>query len=189
MALKATVFKADLQISDLDRNYYTNHNLTLARHPSETDERLMVRLFAFALHADQHLEFTRGLSANEEPDLWQKSATGEIDLWVDIGLPDATRIRKACHRARQVVIYCYGERSVGPWWQQVAGGLARFDNLTIRQLPPASTAALITLTARTMRLQCNIQDDIAWFGNDSNGFTIDYQTLRAAHTTTSNGRR
>ncbi len=189
MALKATVFKADLQVSDLDRNYYAGHNLTLARHPSETDERMMVRLLAFALHAGEYLEFSRGLSASEEPDLWQKNATGEIDLWIDIGLPDATRIRKACHRARQVVIYCYGERSVQPWWQQLDGKLIRFENLTIRQLSPPSTAALVTLTARTMQLQCTIQDSTAWFGDHANGFAIDYQTLLAAATKTSNGRR
>ncbi len=189
MALKATIFKADLQLSDLDRNYYASHNLTLARHPSETDERLMVRLLAFALHADEHLEFTRGLSASDEPDLWQTSASGEIDLWIDIGLPDASRIRKACHRARQVVIYCYGERTVQPWWQQLDGKLTRFENLTVRQLPPASTAALVTLTARTMRLQCNIQDDLVWLGDERNGFSVDYQTLLAAQPQASVARR
>ncbi len=189
MALKATIFKVELQLSDLDRNYYASHSLTLARHPSETDERLMVRLLAFALHADEYLAFTRGLSAGDEPDLWQTSATGDIDLWIDVGLPDADRIRKACHRARQVVIYCYGERAVRPWWRQLDGKLARFENLTVRQLSPASTAALVTLTARTMQLQCTIQDGLVWLGDEHNGFNVDYQTLLAAETQTSVTRR
>ena len=88
MALKATIFKADLQIADMDRNHYGNHALTLARHPSETDERMMVRLLAFAIHADEQLSFGKGLSTEDEPDLWQKDLTGAIERWIDVGLPD-----------------------------------------------------------------------------------------------------
>ena len=104
MALKATIFKAELQIADMDRNYYHDHALTIARHPSETDERMMVRLLAYALHADETLSFGKGLSTDDEPDLWQKDLTGAIELWIDVGQPDEKRIRKACGRARQVFV-------------------------------------------------------------------------------------
>ena len=109
MALSATIFKANLQVSDMDRNYYAEHLLTLARHPSETDERMMVRLLAYALHADEYLNFTKGLCADEEPDLWLKNLTDEIELWIDVGQPDERRLRKACSRAAQVYLYLYGE--------------------------------------------------------------------------------
>ena len=105
MALKATIFKADLQIADMDRHYYGDHALTIARHPSETDERMMVRLLAFALHAHDMLAFGRGLSADDEPDLWQKDLTGAIDLWIDVGQPDEKRMLKACGRSSRVVVY------------------------------------------------------------------------------------
>ena len=101
MALTATVFKADLQIADMDRGYYADHHLTLARHPSETDERMMVRLLAFALHASEALQFTKGVCADDEPQLWERSLSDEPLLWIEVGLPDERRLRKACNRARQ----------------------------------------------------------------------------------------
>ena len=88
MAIKSTIFKIDLQITDLDRNYYQTHALTIARHPSETDERMIVRVIAFALHAHASLEFGKGLSAEDEPDLWRRDLTGTIEQWIEVGLPD-----------------------------------------------------------------------------------------------------
>lgn len=105
MALKATIFKAEISISDMDRHYYQEHPLTIAQHPSETNERMMVRLLAFALNADERLEFTKGLSADDEPELWNKNYSDEIELWIELGQPDEKRIRKACGRSRQVIIY------------------------------------------------------------------------------------
>ena len=99
MALSATICKADLNIVDMDRHYYQQHSLTVAQHPSENDERLMIRLLAFALHADEFLSFTKGLSTDDEPDLWQKSLSGEIELWIELGLPSEKRLKKACGRA------------------------------------------------------------------------------------------
>lgn len=165
MALKATVFKITLEIADLDRGYYQTHDLTTARHPSETDERMMVRVLAFAFHASDRLAFTKGLSADNEPDLWQRSLTGEIELWIDVGLPDARRIRKACTRARQVAIYCYGGRAAQLWQNQQADALARFDNLSVMNLPTADSPGLAALVARTMRLQCTIQDRQIWISS------------------------
>ena len=158
MALKATVHKAELQISDMDRNYYATHALTLAQHPSETDERLMVRLFAFALFADERLAFGRGLSTDDEPDLWRKSLTGEIEQWIDLGQPDESRIRKACGRAREVEVIGYSGRSFALWWEKNATALARCTNLTVLELPADTAPALVALMTRGMKLQCLIQE-------------------------------
>ena len=167
MAQKATIFKADLQIADMDRHYYEPHSLTLARHPSETDERMMVRLLAFALHADEALSFTKGLSTDDEPDLWLKDLSGEIDLWIDIGQPDEKRIRKACGRARQVAIYCYSSRSAAIWWEQNSSKLQRFDNLRVINVQNDASKQLAKLAQRNMQLQCTIQDGQVWLGNDT----------------------
>jgi len=136
MAIKATVYKADLQISDMDRHYYQNHSLTLAQHPSETLERMMIRILVFTLHAHEDLALTRGLSSDEEPDIWLKLPTGEIDTWIDVGQPDEKRIKKACARDRQVYIYTYSGASAQIWWGKIASKLKRFENLTRNQLSP-----------------------------------------------------
>ena len=164
MALKATIFKAELQVSDMDRAYYASHSLTLARHPSETDERMMVRLLAFALNADAALEFGRGISANDEPDLVKKDLTGEIELWIDVGLPDERDVRKACGRAERVTVYLYG-RGAGLWWGQNAPGLARHENLSVVEIPQAVSIALAKLAARNMALNCSIQEGQFWLAD------------------------
>lgn len=168
MALKATIYKAELQVSDLDRHYYQEHSLTLARHPSETDERLMVRLLAFALHASPSLAFGRGLSSEDEADLWDIDPTGAIALWIDVGLPDERDIRRACHRARRVVVLGYGGRAAEVWWQQNAGKLAGYDNLTVLNLTAADSQALTTLAGRNMKLQCTLQEGLVWLGDTAN---------------------
>ncbi|MGY0556699.1 MULTISPECIES: YaeQ family protein [unclassified Lysobacter] len=158
MALKSTVVKAELQISDMDRNYYATHNLTLAQHPSETDERLMVRVLAFALYADERLEFGRGLSDEDEPGLSRRSYTGEIELWIDLGHPDESRIKKACGRAQQVVVVNYGGRASDIWWDKVASSLTRLKNLTVIDIPAEVVDALPAIGERGMRLNVLIQD-------------------------------
>lgn len=162
MALSSTIFKANLQISDMDRNYYEEHQLTLARHPSETDERMMVRLLAFALHAHEHLGFTKGLCDDEEPALWQKSLTDEIELWIDVGLPDERRVRKACSRAAQVCLYIYGGRNADLWWQRNGDKLRRFGNLRVIEIPELASNELAGLVQRSMQLQCTMQDGEFW---------------------------
>lgn len=158
MALKATIFKADLQLADLDRNHYETYALTLARHPSETDERMMVRLLAFALYADELLAFGKGLSTDEEPDLWLKDLTGNIELWINVGQPDERWLRKAAGRARQVVAICYGGRSSEIWWETNRAVLERLQNLTVIKLAPEDAQALARLASRNMSLQCMMQD-------------------------------
>ena len=157
MAINATVFKAFLQIADMDRYYYADHTLTLARHPSETDERMMVRLLAFALYADEALAFGKGLSSDDEPDLWQKDLTGAIDRWISVGLPDERLIRKACGRAAEVVVISYGSPA-DIWWKENRGKLQQLDKLTVLKLPVDATQALAELASRTMQLQCTIQE-------------------------------
>lgn len=166
MALKATIFKATLNIADMDRHYYADHQLTLARHPSENDERMMVRLLAFALNASEQLEFTKGLSTDDEPELWQKSLSNEIELWIELGLPDESRLRKACNRSKQVILYTYGGRGVPIWWDKNKSKLARFNNLTCVNLDPEATEQLAGLAQRAMSLQVTIQDGEVTFSNE-----------------------
>ncbi len=179
MALKATIFKADLNIADMDRHYYHDHVLTIAQHPSENDERMMVRLLAFALHAHDDLTFGKGLSTEDEPDLWHKDLTGTIELWVDVGLPDERRIRKACGRAKRVVIYSYGGRGADLWWQQNRSKLERVDNLSVCNLPADISLALANLARRSMQLQCTIQDGQVWIANNDDRIELDLTVLKA----------
>ena len=168
MALKSTIFKIDLQIADMDRNYYQDHVLTIARHPSETDERMMVRVLAFALNASEYLTFANGISADDEPDLWQKDLTGAIELWIDVGLPDEKLIRKACGRSNQVIIYTYGGRVAEMWWDQCSKKLEKSNNLSIINLSLESSRELAKLAQRNMQLHCTIQDGDIWLADNSN---------------------
>lgn len=172
MALSSTIFKAHLQISDMDRHYYDEHQLTLARHPSETDERMMVRLLAFALHANEHLCFTKGLCDDEEPALWQKSLSDEIELWIDVGLPDERRVRKACSRAAKVCLYIYGGRNAELWWQRNGDKLQRYNNLSVVEIPEAACNALVDLVQRSMQLQCTVQDGDFWLSCEDRTVTV-----------------
>lgn len=165
MALKSTVYKANLQIADMERHYYQDHALTLARHPSETDERMMVRLLAFALQAHERLAFGQGLSADDEADIWRMDLTGRIEQWIDVGLPDERLLRKASSRADEVLLYAYGGRTAEMWFEQNRKELARLKNLAIYNLAPESTQALAALAQRTMDLQCTIQDGQVWLSN------------------------
>lgn len=158
MAQKATIYKVELSISDMDRHYYETHKLTVAKHPSETDERLMVRLVAFALNAHEHLEMTKGLSTDDEPDIWQKSLSGELDVWVALGLPSEKVMRQSCGKAAKVVVYPYGGRTAEVWWDKIKNSASRFDNLQVTRLSETDTSALATLASRAMKLQINIQD-------------------------------
>src|SRR5665648_206443 len=134
MATKATINKALLNIANMDSHYYAEHNLTMAQHPSETDLRLMVRLLAFILNANEDLEFCKGISQDDEPDLWKKSLGGDIKLWIDLGQPDAKRIKKACGRSEKVIIYTYQEGMATSWWKQIETSLTRFTNLQVVHL-------------------------------------------------------
>lgn len=158
MAQKSTVYKVELSISDMDRHYYETHKLTVAKHPSETDERLMVRLLAFALNAHENLELTKGLSTDDEPDIWQKSLSDELELWVALGLPSEKIVRQSCGKSNKVVVYSYGGRTAETWWDKIKNSTTRFNNLQVVNLSENDTSNLEALASRSMKLQVNIQD-------------------------------
>ena len=166
MALKSTVYKAQLQIADMDRQLYADHAMTLALHPSETEERLLVRLLAFALqvpHDDSRgaLQFARGLSDTDEPDLWQHDLSGQLVHWLEVGQPDERRLARACGRAERVTLYAYG--SAAPvWWAPLQGKVARLSNLAVWQIPAPQAQALAALATRSMQWQVTVQDGLAW---------------------------
>jgi uncharacterized protein YaeQ len=180
MALKSTIFKAKIGIADLDRHYYAEHQLTLARHPSETDERLMVRLLAFALFADDRLEFGRGLSTEDEPALWLRDYTGDIKLWIEVGLPDGRLLRRAAGRAGRVVVVAYGGRAVDAWWAREGPTLSGMGNLEVLLVAAAESAALAELAERSMDLQCTIQDRHVLLSDGTRTLTIEPERLTPA---------
>lgn len=177
MALKSTIYKAKLGIADMDRPYYGEHLLTLARHPSETDERLMVRLLAFALFADERLEFGRGISTDDEPALWLKDYSGDVRLWIEVGLPDERLVRKACGRADAVVVLAYGGRQVDAWWAKDGPAMARLDKLRVLALDSDQSKALAALAERGMEIQCTIQDSHVWLTDGPNTVAIEPRKL------------
>jgi uncharacterized protein YaeQ len=173
MALKSTIFKASLQIADIDHGYYADHALTLARHPSETDERMMVRLCALALNAHQlqsvcqgdgTLAFGAGLSDPDEPDVWLRDFTGRTRLWLEVGQPEDKPLLKACGRAEQVALYCFSA-SADIWWRSMQTKLARPPNLAVWRIPSAAAQALIPMAQRSMQLQATVQEGVLMLGD------------------------
>ena len=156
MAVGATIYKCNLNIANMDTHYYAEHSLTMAKHPSESDIRLMVRLLSFAINARENLEFTKGISQDDEPDLWAKSLSGDIELWIDIGQPEEKRLRKASGRSDSVNVYIYQEGIGQAWLKQNSKTIKRFKNLSIIYLDVEGD--LEELCERTMDLQCNISD-------------------------------
>ncbi len=158
MALRSTIYKIDLHVSDSDRNYYNSHSLTVAQHPSETEERMMVRLVLFAMHAQEDLTFTKGLSDVDEPDIWIKDLTGQIQLWLEVGQPDEKRILKAASRSEKVVICAYSGQASKVWWSGIKNKIARAKNLQVICLPQPITKILASWVERGMQLHVNIQE-------------------------------
>jgi len=176
MALKSTIYKVNLQIADIDRHYYADHQLNIACHPSETLERMMVRTLVFALHAHAYLEFGKGISDTDEPDIWQKDLTGSIDKWIEVGQPEERRILKACGKAAQVLVYLYSS-SAPVWWKQIGNKLTRAKNLTVLQIAPQTSTSLTQLCQRSMQLQVTIQDGEIWIRDDSQAVQAEIVTL------------
>ena len=177
MALGATICKAALQVADIDRGHYAEHALTIARHPSETEERMMVRVLAFALNAHERLAFGKGLADADEPDLWQRDLTGAIEHWIEVGQPDDKRLLRACGRAGRVTVYAY-RSGAELWWAPLAGPLARARNLAVWRIPPAASRALGALAARTMQLSCTVQDGQAWLSDATRTAQVEPVALR-----------
>ena len=179
MAIKSTIFKVNLQIADMERHYYQDHALTIAKHPSETDERMMMRLLAFCLHAHEYLAFGQGMTDDDEADLWQKDLSSVIELWIDVGMPDEKLIRKACGRAKQVIVYCYGGRVVDMWFAQNKRQFERLKNLTVISLPVESTRAIAKMAQRNMQLNCTVQDGQVWLSDGDESVMIELMALKA----------
>ena len=183
MALKSTIFKANLQIADIDHGYYANHSLTLARHPSETDERMMIRLTALALQAhtlqslcqsDGTLAFGAGLSNPEEPDVWLRDFTGQIRLWIEVGQPEEKPLTKACGKAEHVVVYCF-HHAAEVWWRSIESKLERLSNLEVWRVPTLASQKLATLAQRNMPLQATIQEASLMFNDGTQNITLECQ--------------
>lgn len=158
MAQKATIYKVELSVSDMDRHYFETHKLTVAKHPSETDERMMLRILAFALNAHEQLEMTKGLSTDDEPDIWEKSLSGELNRWITLGLPGEKIVRQSCGKAKSVIIYAYGGNPADMWWSKIQNSTTRFDNLSVVNLAQEETKQLAELADRSMQMQVNIQE-------------------------------
>lgn len=173
MALTATIFKAQVSIADIDRGYYADHNLTLARHPSETDERLMVRLLAFIANAHERLTFGKGLSDDDEPDLWHIDYDGTIVQWIELGQPDEKRLRRACGRARSVLVYSYSGSASDIWWKKNSSSLRRLTNLSVWFVPAAQSTELATWAERSMTLQVTVQDGQIWLTSGERSLTVE----------------
>ena len=177
MALKATILKANIQLADMDKNYYETLNLTLAQHPSETDQRLMVRLMAYILNAHEDLQFGKGVSDEDEAAIWQINYSDEIALWIELGQIDEKRIKKACNKAEQAKLYCYGS-STDVWWNNNRNKLAIFKNLSVEQFSLDTTNALEALLSRSMEFQCSIQDGQLWLTAGENSVLIETIKLK-----------
>lgn len=177
MALKATIYKANIELADMDRNYYDSLQLTLAQHPSETDQRFMVRLISYILNAHNDLQFGKGVSDEDEAAIWQINYSDEIALWIELGQLDEKRIKKACNKAEQVKLYCYGS-SVETWWSQSQHTLNKFSKLSIEQFETSTTDALVKLLSRTMEFQCSIQDGQLWLTCGHESLLIETKTLK-----------
>ena len=184
MALKSTIFKAALAVADIDHGYYADHALTLARHPSETDERMMIRLVALALNAyklqdvcqgDGTLAFGAGLSNVDEPDVWLRDFTGETKLWIEVGQPEDKPIIKACGKSDEVIVYCFNH-AAEIWWRGIENKLTRPQNLQVYRVPTESSQALAALAQRSMQLQATIQENTLTLGDGAN--SIDVELLR-----------
>ncbi|MGB0937541.1 MAG: YaeQ family protein [Colwellia sp.] len=180
MALKATIYKANIAIADMDKNYYDTIALTLAQHPSETPQRLMLRLVAFILNAHQDLRFGRGLSDETEAAIWQINYSDEIAVWIELGQLDEKRLKKACNQAGKVKLYCYGS-SVSTWWKQTEQSLQQYDSLSIEQFEQSTSDELVKLLSRNMDFQCSIQDGQLWLTSGDETLLIETTKLKEAY--------
>ncbi len=173
MAIKATIYKVKLEISDCDRNYFHSHDLTISCHPSETEQRMMIRLLAFSLFASDSLGFTKGLCADDEPELWDKNLSGEIEQWISLGQIGEKQLRKSLGRSKQVVIFTYSGQKSSTWWKKNQSQYSRLKNLQIINIKSADVEAMQTFVSRNMNLQVTIQEGIIWLSDSSQTISIE----------------
>lgn len=178
MALKPTIYKAQIALADSDRNCFEALSLTLARHPSETLERMAARLLAFCLHCTRGLEFTKGISTADEPDLWVHSDHGDIEHWIEVGQPEQPRLRKACGRARQVSVYAFA-KSTPTWWKLNGADIAALPRLQVWQFDWDEIQAAAALLDRTVQLNVSIVGGIIYLDNGNASTSVEPTLLTA----------
>lgn len=179
MALKATIFKIKLSLSNLDIHFYEDFNLTLARHPSENNLRMMARLMAFILNAqEENLAFTKGMSSDSEPDLWRINHDGSVDLWIELGHLDERRIRQAASKAKKFKIYTYQGNQSLQWFSSIESTLSRFNNLTITHLTLPDEHDLEDLIERGMSISCTIEDGEIWLATETFRISVGFKILK-----------
>ncbi|MGB1239673.1 MAG: YaeQ family protein [Pseudomonadales bacterium] len=176
MAIKPTLYKTELQLVDTDRNIYDSCKFTLAQHPSETQERMMVRLLAYALNYHADLEFTKGLSSQDEPDLWQISPSGEIENWIEVGQASAERMRKGISRSPQVKLYAYGSES-DVWWGKAQGSFESLPHIEVWQFDSQQTRQLNELVERKMQLTLTISGGDLLLSDDQQSIELSVRQL------------
>lgn len=177
MALGATICKAFIDVSDIDRGYYDSRSLTVALHPSETPARMMVRLLAWILFASERTEFGRGLSTEGEPAVFETNDAGDIACWIEVGCPDIKTIRKAAGKSEDVVVLAYDEARIDPWWQSRKGDMSKVDKLSVRWITDVDLEKLAAMHGRNMKLAATVQDGIVWLADDAHNIEIEVKTL------------
>jgi len=177
MALKPTIYKVNLSISDMDRNYYNDVQLTIAQHPSENNERMMARLLAYSLNAHDDLAFTRGLSSIDEPELWLKTLDDQILQWIEVGQPEPDRLKKANTIAREVCVYSFG-KSASTWWQLNEEVLEGFKGLKVSQFPYECMLELNELIQRTMDLSVSITENTLYVSSAERTVEVPVTSLK-----------
>jgi uncharacterized protein YaeQ len=178
MALKPTIYKFKIALTDLNRQYYDTLNLTIAQHPSETLERMMARMLAFCLNAQESLAFTKGLSSAEEPDLWAHTPDGRIALWIDVGEPAPERIKKATRIAQAVKVYSFNSKS-NVWWMQEQAKLNPLNAAVFRFQWP-DIQALAKLVQRTMDISVTVSEESAYVAAEAGECEVGWVVLQAA---------
>lgn len=178
MALKSTIFKVKLSVSNLNIHHYQDYSLTIAKHPSETDQRMMFRLIAFSLLSEENLELTKGLSSDSEPDLWKINYDGSIDHWIELGHPDERRIRQMCSKAKKVSIFTYQDNTSLAWFKTVEDHLHRFDHLNVTHLNIVDSEDIVSFVERGMNFGVSIEDNEIWLSNDENRINLQFTMVK-----------
>ncbi|MDH5560462.1 MAG: YaeQ family protein [Deltaproteobacteria bacterium] len=172
MALKATISKVNLSVSNIDRHHYQDYRLTLAQHPSETDLRLVFRLAAFALYSQENPQFTKGLCADEEPELWTHRPTGEIRHWIELGQPSEKRIRQALSKAERMTVIGFHSTKFKMWFKGLNKKTLEQKKLRLIMFESIGTSGPEDLAQKNMNLSCIIQDDRIFLSSENVQVTL-----------------
>ena len=178
MAIGATIYKAKITVSDLRRHYYAEHTLTVACHPSETEQRMMLRLLSFALYANENLTFGKGVSSADEPDLWLRNKDETIDTWITLGQPDIKQVKKACHRSKETVIICYGDAALKTWWSKYQKDLSHFNHLHVFHINTQHYDRLQDFAEKNLSIVVNIDEDDIFLSNEKDAFNFQLTKLK-----------